>query len=92
MLILFHNLLFQTRFEFPTDLDESEDVSDMAKDLMGRLICSPDRRFGKSGLDDFKSHPWFGPIDWENIRDSKSNSTISVLILDIFIYYTSLNF
>ena len=63
--------LFQTRFEFPTDIDESEDVSDQAKDLMSRLICSPDRRFGKCGLDDFKSHPWFGAIDWQNIRDSK---------------------
>ena len=64
-------LLFQTRFEFPTDLDESEDVSDLAKDLMSRLICSPERRFGKCGLDDFKGHAWFGAIDWENIRDSK---------------------
>lgn len=59
----------ETRFEFPTDIDESEDVSDQAKDLMSRLICSPDRRFGKCGLDDFKSHPWFGAIDWQNIRD-----------------------
>ncbi|WAR18658.1 MRCKA-like protein [Mya arenaria] len=37
----------QTRFEFPTDIDESEDCSDLAKDLMKRLICSADARFGR---------------------------------------------
>lgn len=62
---------FQTRFEFPTDIEESEDVSDLAKDLMRHLICSPDKRFGKCGLDDFKNHVWFKGIDWDNIRDSK---------------------
>ncbi|KAK7103526.1 hypothetical protein V1264_018406 [Littorina saxatilis] len=56
----------QTRFEFPTDVD---DVSPEAKDLMRRLICSAEKRFGKNGLDDFKNHPWFGGIDWDNIRD-----------------------
>jgi serine/threonine-protein kinase MRCK len=58
----------QTRFEFPTDVD---DVSPEAKDLMRRLICSAEKRFGKNGLDDFKNHPWFVSIDWDNIRDSK---------------------
>ncbi|KAJ8309235.1 hypothetical protein KUTeg_014109 [Tegillarca granosa] len=56
----------QTRFEFPDDVD---DISDKAKDLMNSLICNASKRFGKNGLDDFKSHPWFNGIDWENIRD-----------------------
>ncbi|KAL8615672.1 hypothetical protein ACOMHN_034822 [Nucella lapillus] len=56
----------QTRFEFPTDVD---DISPEAKDLMQRLICSAEKRFGKNGLDDFKNHPWFVGIDWDNIRD-----------------------
>lgn len=69
---LWHSqILFQTRFEFPTDIDESEDCSDLAKDLMKRLICSPNVRFGKGGVDDFKQHAWFNGIDWENIRDSE---------------------
>ncbi|BFZ07324.1 hypothetical protein BsWGS_10363 [Bradybaena similaris] len=56
----------QTRFEFPTDVD---DISPEAQDLIRRLICSPNTRFGKNGLEDFKSHPWFSSIDWANIRD-----------------------
>ncbi|KAL4238234.1 hypothetical protein ACF0H5_002946 [Mactra antiquata] len=59
----------QTRFEFPTDIEESEDCSNLAKDLMKRLICATDIRFGKGGVGDFKQHAWFNGIDWENIRD-----------------------
>ncbi|GFR86706.1 serine/threonine-protein kinase MRCK alpha [Elysia marginata] len=56
----------QTRFEFPTDVD---DVSEDAQDLIKSLICIPSDRFGKNGLPDFKNHPWFSSIDWDNIRD-----------------------
>ncbi|XP_035826923.1 serine/threonine-protein kinase MRCK alpha isoform X4 [Aplysia californica] len=56
----------QTRFEFPTDAD---DVSTEAQDLIKRLICTPNDRFGKNGLEDFKAHTWFSQIDWDNIRD-----------------------
>ncbi|CAL1542564.1 unnamed protein product [Lymnaea stagnalis] len=56
----------QSRFEFPTDVD---DVSSEAQDLIRRLICTPNDRFGKNGLEDFKNHLWFSSIDWDNIRD-----------------------
>ncbi|XP_052270982.1 serine/threonine-protein kinase MRCK alpha-like isoform X3 [Dreissena polymorpha] len=59
----------QTRFEFPTDIDESEDCSDLAKDLMKRLICSAETRFGRGGVQEFKDHEWFQGIDWDNIRE-----------------------
>lgn len=56
------------RFEFPDD----NEVTPEAKDLMRRLICSADERFGKRGLEDFKCHPWFKGIEWDNIRDVKA--------------------
>ncbi|XP_013414269.1 serine/threonine-protein kinase MRCK alpha isoform X3 [Lingula anatina] len=59
----------KNRFEFPADIN---DVSEEAKDLMRRLICSQDQRLGQNGIEDFINHPWFeGRIDWENIRQSE---------------------
>jgi len=53
-------------FDFPTDVDTSES----AKDLMKRLICSAEVRMGQNGILDFKNHPYFSGVDWENITQS----------------------
>ncbi|CAH1098455.1 unnamed protein product [Psylliodes chrysocephalus] len=53
-------------FDFPTDVE----VSDAAKDLIKKLICSQEFRLGQNGMEDFKSHPWFENVDWDGIRDS----------------------
>ena len=60
--------LFQNQLIFPDDVD---DVSEEAKDLICRLICSPEQRLGQNGIEDFKNHLFFKDLDWENIRDSK---------------------
>lgn len=54
-------------FDFPDDV--GYDVSEEAKDLVRKLVCGAECRFGQKGLEDFKSHPWFDGIDWDNIRD-----------------------
>ena len=59
---------WQSCFDFPTD--SGLDVSEEGKDLMRQLICSAEYRLGQNGLSDFKNHPWFAGIDWDNIRDS----------------------
>ncbi|KAL1253890.1 hypothetical protein QQF64_016119, partial [Cirrhinus molitorella] len=53
------------RFQFPLQVT---DVSEDAKDLIRRLICSREHRIGQNGIEDFKQHPFFTGIDWDNIR------------------------
>ncbi|CAL8078310.1 unnamed protein product [Calicophoron daubneyi] len=56
---------FEEHFSIPT---EYTDVSKDAQDLMRRLICDRKHRLGRNGLTDFKEHPFFEGMDWDNIR------------------------
>ncbi|XP_036774306.1 serine/threonine-protein kinase MRCK alpha isoform X10 [Manis pentadactyla] len=57
------------RFQFPVQVT---DVSENAKDLIRRLICSREHRLGQNGIEDFKKHPFFSGIDWDNIRNCEA--------------------
>ncbi|XP_015923489.1 serine/threonine-protein kinase Genghis Khan isoform X7 [Parasteatoda tepidariorum] len=57
-------------FDFPEDA--SFHVSEEAKDLMRRLICSPECRLGQNGLEDFRNHPWFSGVNWATIRETEA--------------------
>ncbi|XP_060119076.1 serine/threonine-protein kinase MRCK beta isoform X3 [Heteronotia binoei] len=56
----------EERFQFPSHVS---DVSEEAKDLIQRLICSRERRLGQNGIEDFKSHAFFEGLNWDNIRN-----------------------
>ncbi|XP_065446631.1 serine/threonine-protein kinase MRCK alpha isoform X10 [Chrysemys picta bellii] len=57
------------RFQFPAQVT---DVSENAKDLIRRLICSREHRLGQNGIEDFKNHPFFVGIEWDNIRNCEA--------------------
>ncbi|KAM4713544.1 serine/threonine-protein kinase MRCK beta isoform 2-T2 [Anableps anableps] len=59
----------EDRFQFPSHVT---DVSEDAKDLIQRLLCSRERRLGLNGISDFKSHAFFSGIDWDNIRSAEA--------------------
>nr|XP_057930546.1 serine/threonine-protein kinase MRCK alpha isoform X3 [Doryrhamphus excisus] len=58
------------RFQFPQQITDV--VSEEAKDLIRRLICSRGYRLGQNGIEDFKQHPFFSGIDWDNIRSCEA--------------------
>ncbi|XP_034436458.1 serine/threonine-protein kinase MRCK beta isoform X3 [Hippoglossus hippoglossus] len=59
----------EERFQFPSHV---ADVSEDAKDLIQRLLCSRDHRIGLNGISDFKSHAFFIGINWDNIRSAEA--------------------
>jgi serine/threonine protein kinase len=46
----------------------SDQMSSSVKHLISGMLCEKDKRLGKE-IDDFKNHPFFDGIDWDNLQD-----------------------
>ncbi|XP_064397756.1 serine/threonine-protein kinase MRCK alpha-like isoform X2 [Halichondria panicea] len=58
----------KSRFSFPANVSYDM-VSRDARDLIKKLICNAKDRLGRSGIEDFRSHPFFSTMDWDNMRN-----------------------
>ena len=52
---------------FPSNIK----VSNNAKDLINKLLCEPEKRLGKNGIQEIKDHPFFNGVNWNNIKEMK---------------------
>lgn len=54
------------------DYSKREDLSSECTDFISSLLTkSADKRLGKNGISDLKSHPWTKDIDWDNLISKK---------------------
>ncbi|PWW76849.1 hypothetical protein C7212DRAFT_190564 [Tuber magnatum] len=66
---VFENIL-DRRIDWPDP--EDDDVSDEAKHLMNRLMCTdPNLRLGANGAEEVKKHPWFANLNWETLLEEQ---------------------
>ena len=57
---------------FPKELPKSR-LSNEAEDLIRRLLQEAPFRLGaKRGLEEFKEHPFFAGVDWDNLADARA--------------------
>ncbi|XP_034501465.1 LOW QUALITY PROTEIN: serine/threonine-protein kinase MRCK gamma [Ailuropoda melanoleuca] len=57
----------EDHLQFPSD---APDVPATARDLIRQLLCRQEERLGRGGLDDFRNHPFFEGVDWEQLATS----------------------
>ena len=65
--VCFKVLHYQNYLQFP----EQVKISNLAKDLIYKLLTDPDMRLGKNGSEEIKAHPFFKGINWKKIREMK---------------------
>jgi len=66
-----HNVLY---WKDTLNLQPSEGqppVSEVAQDLIQKLMCGQEERLGKNGVEEIKAHPYFAGIDWDNLQQAE---------------------
>ena len=58
---------FKKYLKFPSKCK----ASDICKDLIYKLVSNPEKRLGKNGSNEIKSHPFFKGINWLKVREMK---------------------
>ena len=58
-------LQWEKYLKFPKEIK----ISNEAKDLIKKLINSPNKRLGKNGVDEIKNHKFFDKLDWDHLRE-----------------------
>ncbi|XP_042411886.1 serine/threonine-protein kinase tricornered-like [Zingiber officinale] len=56
---------WRNQLKFPED----SRLSLEAKDLICRLLCDVEHRFGSGGADQIKAHPWFKDVVWDKLYE-----------------------
>jgi cell cycle protein kinase DBF2 len=49
--------------------DDEFNMSDVAWDLIKKLITNADERLGSNGSHEIKSHPFFNGVEWSDLRN-----------------------
>ena len=66
---------WKNNFEIKSEVN----ISNEAIDILKKLINDPEKRLGRNGSDEIKSHPFFKGIDWNHIKEALIPSFIPEL-------------
>ena len=64
--VYFKTINHEKYLQVPDDVELSEE----ALDFMNKMLSEPNKRLGKNGSEEIKSHPFFKGVDWDNIRNT----------------------
>ena len=53
-------------------IPQEANLSPAATDIITRMINDPDKRLGRNGVEEIKSHSFFNGVDWSKMRNLKS--------------------
>ena len=58
-------------------------ISKEAVDILKKLINDPEKRLGRNGAEEIKSHPYFKNIDWQHIKETLIPISFIIILIII---------